>query len=179
VYTLKVTLEGVEPPIWRRFRVSGSLTLERLHAVLQRVMGWQDSHLHEFEVGGRTYGHPVPDEPEYEVEPERELTLREAAPRAGSRFRYAYDLGDDWQHEIRVEAIAGPDEQLEHTICLAGQRACPPDDCGGIGGYEELLEVLANPRHPEHKSMVMWAGKGFDPEAFDLAKVNRKLRPLK
>lgn len=179
VYTLKLTLEGVEPLVWRRIRVAGSMTLDRLHAVIQRAMGLQDMHLHEFALGGRTYGQPMPDEPEYKVEPERKVRLREAASVEGSRFRYVYDLGDDWWHGILVEAIEAPGAALKHPVCLSGARACPPEDCGGFSGYAELLEVLADPTHREHKDMVMWAGKGFDPEAFDLAKVNRKLRLLR
>jgi len=103
VYVLRITLEGVEPPVWRRLQVAGSVTLERLHAIIQKTMGWRDVHLHEFEVDGKRYGQPEPDEPHYKVEPEWKLTLRAAASAEGARFRYVYDLGDGWGHEVVVE----------------------------------------------------------------------------
>ncbi len=179
VYILRITIEAVEPPVWRRVQVPGSITLERLHTVIQKAMGWRDAHLHEFEVGGRRYGQPEPDEPDYKVEPEWKLTLRGAAPTEGARFRYVYDLGDGWGHEMLVEAIQAPVAPFKHPVCLAGERACPPEDCGGVPGYANLLEVLRDRTHPEHRDMLVWAGRGFNPERFDLAAVNRKLKLLK
>ena len=111
--------------------------------------------------------------------PEWTVTLGEIAPIAGRRFRYVYDLGDGWMHDILVEAIQAPKTPLKYPVCLAGERACPPEDCGRLPGYAALLETLSDPTHPEHEDMVEWVGGGFDPEAFDLAKVNRKLRLLK
>jgi hypothetical protein len=165
--------------VWRRIQVPGSITLERLHAIIQKTMGWRDVHLHEFEVGGRRYGQPEPDEPHYKVEPEWKLTLRAAAPTEGARFRYLYDLGDGWGHEVLVESIQAPAAPFKHPGCLAGERACPPEDCGGTPGYANLLDVLRDRTHPEHRHMLAWAGRGFNPERFDLAAVNRKLRLLK
>jgi Plasmid pRiA4b ORF-3-like protein len=179
VYILRITLEEVEPPVWRRVQVPGSITLERLHTVIQKAMGWRDVHLHEFEVGGRRYGQPEPDEPHYKVEPEWKLTLRVAAPTEGARFRYVYDLGDGWGHDVLVESIHAPAAPFKHPACLAGERACPPEDCGGAPGYANLLDVLRDRTHPEHRDKLAWAGRGFDPERFDLAAVNRKLRLLK
>ena len=179
VYQLKVSLLDVEPSVWRRLQVEGNITLERLHTVIQKAMGWESAHLYEFEVRGRRYGMPEPDEPEYDVEPAWKMTLREAAPAEGVSFQYVYDLGDDWTHEILVERIETPHKPLRRPVCLAGERRCPPEDCGGPGGYEDLLAALRDPRHPDQKEMVRWAGRGFDPEAFDLAAVNRKLRLLK
>jgi hypothetical protein len=179
VYVLRITLEAVEPPVWRRVQVPGSITLERLHTIIQKAMGWRDAHLHEFEVGGRRYGQPEPDEPHYKVEPEWKLTLRGAAPTEGARFRYVYDLGDGWGHELLVESIQAPAGPLKYPVCLAGERASPPEDCGGVPGYANLLDVLRDRTHPEHRDMLAWAGRGFNPERFDLAAVNRKLRLLK
>ncbi len=156
-----------------------SLTLERLHTVIPKAMGWQNAHLYEFEVQGRRYGVPEPEEPEYEVEPAWKITLRLAAPAAGASFRYVYDLGDHWDHEIMVEQIETPKESLRYPVCLAGERRCPPEDSGGPAGYAELLEIICDPDHPEHKERREWLGCRFDPEAFDLAAVNRKLRLLK
>jgi hypothetical protein len=172
-------LEEIEPPIWRRLQVPGSMALDRLHAVIQAAMGWQDYHLHQFEIGDRCYGVPEPEEPEYEVDDERLVRLRDAAPVAGAMFRYIYDLGDHWSHEIVVESIETYGRPLRHAVCLAGARSRPPEDCGGVGGYEEFLEAICDPDHPEHDDMLRWAGGRFDPEAFDLAAVNRKLRRLR
>jgi hypothetical protein len=179
VYVLRITLEAVEPPVWRRVQVAGSTTLERLHPVILKTMGWRDVHLHEFEVGGKRYGQPEPDEPQYKVEPEWKLTLRAAAPAEGARFRYVYDFGDGWRHGVLVDAIQTPASPFRHPVCLAGERACPPEDCGGPPGYARLLEVLRDRTHPEHREMLAWAGRGFDPERFNLAAVNRKLKLLK
>lgn len=179
VYQLKLTLAEVEPPVWRRIRVRGDLSLARLHDVLQRAMGWENSHLHEWIVGGRRYGQPEPDEPHYEVEDERKLTLRSAAPVEGARFGNVYDLGDGWTHEVPVEGIDPPEPELRAAECLAGERACPPEDCGGVPGYEEFLEAIRNPRHPEHRDQLAWIGGRFDPEAFDLAVVNQRLGRVK
>ncbi len=179
LYILRIALEAVEPPVWRRVQVPGSITLERLDMVIQKAMGWRNVHLHEFEVGGRRYGQPEPDEPHYKVEPEWKLTLRAAAPTEGARFRYVYDLGDGWGHEVLVEAIQVLAAPLKYPVCLTGERACPPEDCGGQPGYANLLEVLRDRTHPEHRDMLAWAGRGFDPERFDRTAVNRKLRLLK
>lgn len=179
VYQPKVTLDEIEPPISRRIHVSGDTTLSRLHTVIQKVMGWKDAHLHEFEVKGRRYGVPDPNEPEYEVEHDWRILLRETVPVEGMTFRYIYDLGDNWTHEILVEKIETPTEPLRYPVCLSGERRCPPEDCGGAGGYEVLLEAIRDPAHPEHEDMLRWAGRRFDAEAFDLAAVNRKLRLLK
>lgn len=179
VYILRIAIEEVEPPVWRRVQVPGSLSLERLHAVIQKTMGWRDVHLHEFEVGGRRYGQPEADEPHYKVAPEWKLTLRAAAPTEGARFRYVYDLGDGWGHEVLVEAIQALEAPLKYPVCLAGERACPPEDCGGTPGYANLLNVLRDRTHPEHGEWLAWAGRGFDPERFNLAAVNRKLKLLR
>lgn len=179
VYQLKISLKTIEPPIWRRVRVHGWILLPRLHTVIQKAMGWRDAHLHEFIIRNVHYGEPEPDEPHYEVEPERNFSLREVAPLASLRFEYVYDLGDVWLHDVLVEQVDLPAEPLRSPVCLAGERACPPEDCGGFGGYEDLLEILGDPSHPEHEERLEWLGGPFDPEAFDLAAVNRKLGRLR
>jgi len=169
VYQLKIALLEVEPSIWRRLRVSASQTLETLHTVIQKAMGGQNTHLYEFEVRGRRYGVPEPDEPEYQVEPVWNLTLREAAPAENVSFRYVYDLGDNWVHEIVVERIETPDKPFRYPVCLAGARRCPPGDSGGPNGYAELLEIIGHHNHHEHEERLRWAGRRFDPVVFDLA----------
>lgn len=134
--------------------------------------GWSNSHLHMFHVGKTRYAPRTPDWDD--VEDERKVILREIAPKAGVKFFYEYDMGDSWGHEIRVEAITQPAEP-QRPKCLAGAGACPPEDCGGIGGYEDLLAALRDPKHEQHDEMVEWVGGDFDPEAFDLAAANKAL----
>ena len=180
VYQLKVTLLEVEPPVWRYFQVLGENTLYDLHCVLQVVMGWQECHLHEFIIGDARYStlYGEMDHTEGVVE-DQLVTLAEAAQQEGMKFAYAYDFGDDWQHEILVQKILEPEPKGTYPVCLGGERACPPEDCGGSMGYEEFLEAIRDPEHEDHDSLLEWAGGHFDPEAFDLKAVNRDLREEK
>jgi hypothetical protein len=173
IYQIKVTLNESEPPIWRRFQVPGDVRLSRLHDVLQVVMGWTDSHLHQFKVGGTSFG--IPD-PEFGgIEDDKRVTLQEVAPAEGARFVYEYDFGDSWEHDLLVEKIMPPEPGVAYPRCLAGERHGPPEDCGGIWGYANFVEAIQDPRHPEHDELLAWAGGKFDPEAFDLERVNRAL----
>lgn len=179
VYQLEVTLHEIQPPIWRRVLVPSSLTLAQLHDVLQIVMGWTDSHLHRFIINGQEFGRPDYEERFENDDPLRDERRRRLAPLlpvVPAAFLYEYDYGDSWLHVIVVEwlQVASPD--VHYPACVAGARACPPEDVGGVGGYEELLGVLADPEHEEHAAMRMWAGADFDPEAFDVEAVNQALR---
>ncbi len=175
IFQLRVSLLDIDPQIWRRLLVPQDLTLPRLHSVLQVVMGWTDSHLHQFKVGDVYFA-----EPHEELEPGpidyRRIALNKIAPRRGSTCIYEYDFGDGWEHLIEVEDDL-PVETVTVPVprCLAGERACPPEDCGGPGGYAEFLEALQDPHHPEHDEYLEWVGRDFDPEAFDLERVNRIL----
>ncbi|MGH2615611.1 MAG: plasmid pRiA4b ORF-3 family protein [Thermomicrobiales bacterium] len=177
VHQLKVTLLHSQPPIWRRIAVPSDMTLGALHYVLQLAMGWSDSHLHSFQIGKTTYGDP---EMLQELGDADEWTasLARVAPSTRSRLLYTYDFGDNWEHDIQVEAVGPPAPGLQYPVCLAGRWAGPPDDCGGIWGYVDLLEALADPDHPEHDDMMEWTGGPIDPEAFDLEEVNRRLARL-
>jgi hypothetical protein len=183
-YVLKVVLVGTKPPIWRRLQVPGNARLGWLHAVLQVAMGWTNSHLHHFLTGDARYSDPrYIEDTGFGGEPDRDetrATLAEVLPQAGAQCGYEYDFGDSWQHEITVEKILPPARAAATTaLCLDGARACPPEDCGGVWGYVELLKTLKNPKHPEHQSMKEWLGRPLDAEAFDVAKLNRWLRKLK
>ena len=175
IYQLKVTLEEVHPPIWRRIQVPGELTLPQLHAVLQIAMGWTNSHLHGFRVRGQFYAEPSPDYADLEVMDERQVRLSQIAPEVGARFVYEYDFGDSWEHALVVEQILPPEPGAAYPRCIGGKRACPPEDVGGVGGYAEFLAAIQDPRHPEHAEWEQWAGP-FDPEALDLQKVNELLQ---
>jgi hypothetical protein len=170
-YRLKVTLRGSRPPIWRRLEVDGGLTLAQLHHVLQLVMGWTDSHLHQFRHGTTYYGQPDP-EMGMERENERRVVLQQVLRRPKERMVYEYDFGDGWEHDILLEAIAETGTSKVTTRVLAGKRACPPEDVGGIGGYYRFLEAIQDPKHPEHGELLEWGGP-FDPDAFELDEINR------
>jgi len=165
VYQLKVTLKNSKPPIWRRIQVAGDTSLAKLHWILQCVMEWTNSHLHQFKVGREYYGEPMPEE-DFDVEDERKITLAEAAPGLKKKFIYEYDLGDGWEHEVVVEKILEPEPGVRYPFCVDGRRSRPPEDCGGIWGYEEFLEAIRDPKHPEHDSMLEWIGGKFDAEEF-------------
>lgn len=169
LFLLKVTLEGIRPPIWRRVLVPSDLTLAKLHHVLQIAMGWTNSHLHQFVVGNAHYGVPDPAGPN--VENEKRVTLGELIV-AGDRFLYEYDFGDGWVHKVAVEKAEPASPLALFPRCLEGRRACPPEDCGGTGGYTRLVEILRDPKHPEHQETQAWLGGPFNPEAFDLDPVN-------
>jgi hypothetical protein len=174
VYQLYVRLAYIEPPIWRRIVVQGQITLFRLHRMLQVVMGWENYHLHQFIIGTTRYGEP---DPEYglEMKDDRRIQLQRIARKEGTTFIYEYDFGDGWRHEITVERIKPWTQDMYVPRCLDGARACPPEDSGGIGGYEHLLAALRDPQHPEHERMRAWAGVHFDPELFSLQAVNSAL----
>ncbi len=174
VHRLKVTLLGIRPPIWRRIEVPSTITLSELHTVVQVAMGWWDSHLHQFVVDGVIYG--IDDGEGWGPPPvdERRTKLRDVASE-GVRFSYEYDFGDGWEHRIEVEAIAAAEAGIAYPRCVAGRRACPPEDCGGPWGYGNLLAAIGDPNHDEHEAMVEWAGGPFDPARFDVAGVNARL----
>ncbi len=184
VYQLKVVLIGSKPDIWRRLRVPGNANLGWLHTVLQVAMGWTNSHLHHFLTAEARYSDPHHNEDmglgEERDRDETKATLAQVVPDQGAQFGYEYDFGDSWEHEITVEKILPPDAAAATVaFCLDGARACPPEDCGGVWGYANLLKILKNRKHPEHGSMTEWLGRPFDAEAFDPAKTNLWLRKLK
>ena len=173
-FVLRVQLRGIEPAIWRRLSLPADAPLGVLHEVIQVAFGWQNSHLHEFLFGQIRFG---PDDGESEL-----LVVDEfAAPlgavaRVGATFLYRYDFGDDWEHDVVVENVSADGE--DGLACMGGARSGPPEDCGGPPGYENLIAILANPSHAEHRDMKTWVGRGFDPEKFDVTATNKKLAAL-
>ncbi len=171
-YQLKISLLHIKPPIWRRVLVPGNLNLARLHLVIQDAMGWENEHLHEFERAGMRFGtHDFDDWLAPDVEDEKKYTLERLFV-AKDRFKYVYDMGDSWRHEIRVEKVI-EDASGATPRCIAGQRACPPEDCGGVWGYEELLEGLADANHPDHEGALERVGDEWKPEDFDVDAADR------
>jgi hypothetical protein len=163
IVSLKVSLRDIRPPIWRRLLVPGRMTLGDLHQAIQAAMGWDDAHLHVFDIAGQPYGdpHAVDD-----VADEERLTMNGVLRSGVSRFTYTYDFGNDWEHAIVIEGKLPSVEGRSYPACVAGKRNCPPEDCGGCWGYQELLVVLADPAHPRRRGWIEMLGDDFDPEAF-------------
>lgn len=178
---LRVELLGVKPLVWRRILVPETVTLAKLHLILQWTMGWTDSHLHEYEIAHRRYGLPDDDDwPGAEpVADERRVRLESFIEAGVRRFTYQYDFGDSWEHVIKVEDLVPPKADTPPVVCLAGANACPPEDVGGYPGYAEFLGVLADPSHEDHAHMLRWAGGAFDPTAFNLDEINQNLATIK
>jgi hypothetical protein len=177
LYQLKVTLRGIKPPIWRRLLVPGSITLNKLHQIIQTAMDWSDSHLHQFIIEGEDFGIPSPKDWE-PVKDERRYRLNQVARTEKTKFLYVYDFGDNWEHEILVEKIQPAEPGIKYPLCIKGKRACPPEDVGGAWGYMEFLEAMSNPDHVDHDSYIEWWGDDFNPEGFDIEIVNRALQRI-
>ena len=202
VYQLKVSIAGARPPIWRRVLVRADSTLAALHLVIQALMGWYDDHLHEFEAplpgetsqlkrsARRDYrlfrsnfdpsGQPLDWIMDDGQEDEATAILAEVAPAEKTRFSYIYDMGDYWEHDILVEKIIPAAPDGVYPTCLTGKRNGPIEDCGGLWGYEEMLEILADPAHQEHRQRKAWLEEvygvtAWDGAAFDLEAINNRL----
>jgi hypothetical protein len=180
IYQFKITLKDIKPIIWRRIQVR-DCTLDKLHERIQTAMGWTNSHLHHFLINDRRYGDPwLLDEnfEEMNYKNSREATLSKTLPKSGKRypFKYEYDFGDSWWHEVLFEGCLRVAPGQRYPLCVEGERACPPEDVGGTSGYEEFLEVLADPDDEQHEHFVRWSGGSFDPENFDAEKATKKMR---
>lgn len=175
IYQLKISLKGARPAIWRRLLIASSDDLEDVHIALQIVMGWTNSHLHEFVCGRDRYGVPDEDFPS-DVRDEADYRLRQLLKQEKDRMIYAYDFGDGWDHDVVLEKILPHEPGAVLPVCTEGSRACPPEDVGGIPGFEMFLEAISDPSHPEYEEMLEWVGGDFDPEHFDLAQTNDLLR---
>jgi hypothetical protein len=175
VYQFKVTLRGIRPPIWRRFQVYSDISFYQFHHILLDVMGWFGGHLYAFDLHGlivtdaETLRHTGEDGV---VDSTR---ISKFVDEEGQKFRYEYDFGDSWEHDLLLEKILSPEPDAQYPRCLKGKRACPPEDVGGIWGYEAFLEAIADENHPEHEMYLDWVGDEFDPEEFDLEAINQQL----
>lgn len=178
ILTIKITLRESQPKIWRRFQIADDMTLGKLHDVIQIVMGWQDCHLHEFEQGKKTYRKPYPDEDDYGTPSinEDQVSVGELLRRKKQKLIYNYDMGDYWEHALQVENISEPESKQFYPNCIEGALACPPEDCGGTWGYQNMLAALADPNHEEHETFVEWRGPDFDAEEFNLKGINEVLK---
>jgi len=179
VYQFKIVLEDIKPTIWRRIQVPENYTLWDLHVAIQDAMGWFDCHLHQFETielkprNIKYIGIPDEDDDYMEVATRwKEKISKWFSLDNKKAMRYVYDLGDNWNHKITLEKILPKEEKTKYPVCVAGARACPPEDCGGIGGFYDLLEIMNNPKHEEYEDMIEWLnGEKFDPEEFEIAEI--------
>jgi hypothetical protein len=155
--------------------------LEHLHDVLQVAMGWEDCHLHDFRVGQKRFGIPDPNDRLMGLPAtgnERTVRLFTVLRKVGAKAVYTYDFGDSWEHAIVVEKVLPPEPGLAYPVCVGGKLQGPPEDCGSIPGFYNLLEALRDPAHDEHEEMLEWVGGDFDSEAFSVDDVNQRLAPL-
>lgn len=186
---LRIELLDVVPLVWRRALVSNQWTLASLHSYLQWIMGWTDSHAHEFQVGTILVAPDWwidevgldSDIANYRDERRVSVTAMAAELGVGGEAEYRYDMGDGWQHRIVIESPAPlrAAQDLPLPICLAGENACPPEDVGGPHGYAEFLKILGDRRHEQYEDMVRWIGGVFDPRGFDLNRLNREFKGAK
>ena len=180
LYQFKVTLKDFHPPIWRRFQVK-SCTLDKLHERIQTAMGWTNSHLNHFKIGEQYYGDPLLMEEDFEemgYEDSTTTKLDDILPRTGKpfRFEYEYDFGDSWHHEVLFEGCLRATPGTRYPVCIEGERACPPEDVGGTGGYARFLETIRDPDDEEYHDTLRWAGGSFDPAAFDADSATKRMR---
>lgn len=173
VYQFKITLEDAAPAIWRLVRVESDITLRQLSCIIQAAMGWAGGHLHLFLIGGAQYG--IPDEDSEGLKDDSQTVLGRLPVNNLKKFIYEYDMGDGWRHKVELDAVMPAEPGKTYPLCLAGARACPPEDCGGIPGYEEFLEAIKDKKHPRHKELLDWIGGHYDPEHFDLEEANSAL----
>jgi hypothetical protein len=180
IYQFKITLLDVQPAVWRRIQVK-DCTLDKLHEHIQTSMGWTNSHLHDFKIGGKNYGDPLlmaENFEEFDYADSTTTKLSAVLPKTGKRFRfeYHYDFGDSWRHEVLFEGCLPAEPGGRYPVCLEGARACPPEDVGGAWGYEEFLAALADPHHEQHYQVSRWIGGSFDPAAFDPAAATKRMK---
>ncbi len=175
IYQIKVTLLRTAPPIWRRLLVPSNLTMSGLHDLLQLAMGWKDSHPHDFQLGGQSYGSTHLELGGPDNVDERKVRLNQVFRRVRAKVIYTYDFGDCWKHAVVLEKCLLADPNMAYPACTGGAGACPPEDCGGVGGFYSLLRTLRNPQHKLHKQLLEWVGGNYDPKVFSIEAVNRVL----
>jgi Plasmid pRiA4b ORF-3-like protein len=180
VFQFKITLLHSQPPIWRRIQVK-DCTLDKLHEHIQTAMGWTNSHLHQFHIGEQRYADPMLMEESFEEFSYQDSTstkLSDILPKKGKPFRfvYEYDFGDSWHHEVLFEGHPAIEPKAKYPLCLEGERACPPEDVGGVWGYADFVEAIQDRGHERHKEFLEWAGGKFNPEAFEPAAATKAMK---
>lgn len=165
IYQFKITLEDIKPVIWRRIQVPDDCTFWDLHVAIQDTMGWLDCHLHQFDMGERNFI-GIPDN-DGGCKPGWTKRISAYFFESKQKCLYEYDFGDSWRHKMTLEKILPLESDVKYPRCIGGKRACPPEDCGGVWGYEQLLKILKDPTHEEYEERMEWVGDDFDPEDFN------------
>lgn len=179
MYQLRITLKHLQPAIWRCILVERHISLLRLNHMIQAAMGWKNQHRHEFIIKDIHYGYPDPENFSPEALRDSAKTTVGDVLRRGDAFLYIYDFGDAWEHDVAVEDIIAPKPDLQAPLCLAGARACPPEDCGGVSGYERMCAVLHDPRYEEYAAIQRWLGVEFNTEKFAPHIATRRMRTVR
>ena len=178
VFEIQIILRGSKPKIWRRMLIPSDLPLSDFHEVIQTSMGWQDSHLHQFEKNNIYYTMKIEGDDFYDNKKKKDykdLVVSDLLTKKHDRITYEYDSEDRWEHDIFLEEIVPSDSQTKYPLCIEGKMSCPPEDCGGIQGYHDILVIIKNPEHIYYENYKDWLDEDFDPEYFDLEEVNRRL----
>jgi Plasmid pRiA4b ORF-3-like protein len=180
VYQLHISLNDIEPVIWRRIQVLGRVSLYKLNRIIQESMGWTNSHLNLFKINDVEYEVKYSNiEENPEALDEKEFKLWQVVQAENVSFTFLYDYGDYWEHSVLVEKILPKEPDVKYPICLDGKRACPPEDCGGPPGFREFVEAVCNPYHEDHQAMIRWVGYKYDPNEFNIALVNKRMARIR
>jgi len=179
IYRFKITLRGTKPPIWRRIETHDA-TIEQLHELIQIGMGWMNSHMHEFNLGGTRYTHSDFLQDQFDdlgAENYEELSITDWIARHGKKLKmkYMYDYGDSWEHDVVLEGIFPSEPDVEYPRCVTGKLACPPEDVGGVWGFYDFIEAITDPKHERHQELLEWCGP-FDPNEFDPATTTARMQ---
>jgi hypothetical protein len=162
IIQMKISLDGIRPQIWRRFIVESLISLENLHEIIQIVMGWENCHLYSFSIGGE--------------EVSKKMTFKALGLREKDMIGYLYDFGDNWEHTIVVEKIASSDKKIETPRCITGSCNCPPEDCGSVPGYVDIVEAMKKPKTRKAREYIEWLGDIYYPAQFDIKEINDNLK---
>ncbi|MEK6734079.1 MAG: plasmid pRiA4b ORF-3 family protein [Pseudomonadota bacterium] len=178
IYQFKITLLGISPKIWRRIQVPESYKFSDLHEAIQNAMGWENSHLHQFSIISPNTGLPTSigmldddwDQDE-DLLDEKKIKISKYFSIDNPESQYEYDFGDGWEHQVLLEKILPAEDGVKYPKCITGKNACPPEDCGGVWGYRELVEIMQDPKHPEYQERIEWIGEEFDPKEFTVESI--------
>lgn len=180
IIQMKISIDWIKPEIWRKFIVDSSVSLDDFHDIIQIVMGWTNSHLYCFSIHGTEY---MPSDPElgedFGTKNTKGITLKKLLLKNGDVIHYVYDMGDNWEHTIKIEKVCIPEEKIQTPYCLEGARNCPPEDCGSIPGYEDIVKAMKRPKSKKAKEFIEWLDEPYDPERFSVEEINKILRPEK
>lgn len=177
VFVLRLSVVGTMPPVWRRLVVRESMWLSRLHDSIQVIFDWFDYQTHAFNLENLRFGNPLKRE-ELSIEDDRDVTLTELDLEHHERFTYGYHFGEGWQVEIHVEKTDVPEKGMRYPVCTAGERAGPPEDCGGLEAFHDMLACIKEPHTELGREWLEWLGPEYDPDVCDLDRINKALKKL-